>query len=461
MKWKIDNCKVSKDLIDLYLDGRISDSDRQFVEKHLLECENCSSYVQFHSELKSLFQSEEMKPSSNPYLYSNLMNRVDGISSKPQLSGLKMAFTGSIVAILALAVTYPLFNQDEKSDPVKHSSGLVGASPQTHYLLSDLTESDILFFWKEDALPIDQNRNEYVVLDRKQNNQPSLVFTGNSCKDCGDLNVIKSVSGKMNLTRETISGIDKIVSEYSEKIRSSLLIDRSGQLLINADVFEINAKLASAFKKAVTPENFNDFRNQVFASFGKNTSKVYSSFSIDLPHKSDKVSISEMNQTQYSLISVDPFTTRSLRQSFPKLGRIIAPDFEAQSVVSYKIVSKNEVLYASHVKTKEESLVKTPLHPEEKPMSILEANRLMTAMKSGMSPDEIIAYKAEFEKYLEDYSKLSQEVRTQYSGKENEEGFKVYIPQSERINVVGFGNEPQKSSRKQRKSSATISIDHP
>jgi len=461
MKWKIDNCKISKNLLDLYLDGRISDNDRQIVEKHVPDCETCSNYVQFHSELKSLFQSEEMKPSSNPYLYSNIMDQVDGISSKPQLSGFKIAFAGSLVAVLALVISYPLFVSDEIPNPVKHSSGLVGASPQTHYLLSDLSETDVFYFWKEAALPIDQNRNEYVLLDPNQNNQPTLVFTGNNCKDCSDLNVLKTVSAKMNLSTETISGIDKIVGDFSERIRSSLLIDRSGQFLINTDVFVLNSKFGAELKKVILPANYNEFRNQVFAAFKKSPIKVFSAFSISLPPTSDKVAISELNQMQYSLISVDPFTTRSLRQSFPKLGRIIAPDFEFQSLVSYKVVSKNEVLYAVQVKTKDESAVRNQLQPEERPMSIVEANRLMTAMKSGMSPDEIIAYKAEFEKYLEDYSKLSQEVRTQYSGKENEEGFKVYIPQSERINVVGFGNEPQKSSLKSKKSTATISIDHP
>lgn len=461
MIWKTDHSTISKELIDLYLDGRISDLNKEKVEAHIAECESCSEYVMFNQQLKNLANSEEAKPEKNPFFYSELMNKIDGVSRKPRFSGVKIAFACGLVSVLLLTIAYPLFNSAEDPKTVSYSSNLIGASPSTHYLLSDLTQSDVLYFWKENALPLDQTKNEYVLINRNQNGIPSLTFTGNNCAECSEIKSIRSILTDAHFNDETISNIESVFEKFSNEIRSGLLIDKTGRFLVNPSVFEVRSKMNSELS------NLTDLRilkSIVFSRFNHSDKTNYSAFTISLPQRSDKVSISDENKTAYLLINVDPFTVKSLRQSIPKLGRIIAPDFERQELVAYQVVAKNDMIYPLEMKSSKTELAsgkkQDAAETEENGMTIIEANRIMTALKRGLSPDEVIAYKAEFEKYLDDYSKLSKEVRNQYSGKENEERFKVYIPQSQRINIVGFGNSQQNQTPKVKKSTSTITVDH-
>lgn len=96
---KSDECDVVKDLSSLHIENMLSQGSKDFVEKHLKNCEDCNKY---YKDLNSVFLAEEKREKKNDEIEINHLKKVN-----KKMTTLKWILFGIIVTILvAMFVTY-------------------------------------------------------------------------------------------------------------------------------------------------------------------------------------------------------------------------------------------------------------------------------------------------------------------------------------------------------------------
>lgn len=89
---KSDECDVVKDLSSLHIENMLSQGSKDFVEKHLKNCEDCNKY---YKDLNSVFLAEEKREKKNDEIEINHLKKVN-----KKMTTLKWILFGIIVAIL-------------------------------------------------------------------------------------------------------------------------------------------------------------------------------------------------------------------------------------------------------------------------------------------------------------------------------------------------------------------------
>ena len=458
MTWKTDHCTIAKDFSDQYFNQTLSETDQNFVDGHLAICPDCKKWFVFTQELQKIGQSESGKLKANPFLYASMMDKLEKTKRRRHLSPLKISLAASLVVLIGSLLIFP-FNRNSDQKTTASSRALIGASASTHYLFSELTVDDILFFWKTKALPIDHTRGEFVIYQQTPQSA-SIVFTGNPCGDCTDQSLLESASVKLGMSEEKTGQVRTILTSFASSIRAGLLVDKNGQLLVSTELLGSVRSLEKELKTALTSAEFNQFKKQTFSQILTDPSQRISSFTVHLPQYSDKVVISGENKNHYALVSIDEFTIRSLRQSIPKMGRIIVPDFENYPSEQYAVVSHNVKLYESEMPNMSVAKNKATVQPQKfNGLSIIEANDFMMALKRGLTPEEEKLYQTQLAEFFTNYSKLTPEARKKIKSAQTDEEIENPVNQNGNANTVGFG--AQSSSPKKMKSKGTVSLEHP
>ena len=97
---------LSEDLLNMYLDGELSDGERDSVEAHLAVCNACQAEF---SDMQQLFVAlDELAVAAAPDLLPGVLKRVGSQPTRPQLpaSGFQALpwFTAALQAITAMAL---------------------------------------------------------------------------------------------------------------------------------------------------------------------------------------------------------------------------------------------------------------------------------------------------------------------------------------------------------------------
>lgn len=452
-----DHCERVRNFSDHYFNKTLSENEQQEVDLHLAECQDCKSWFSFLKHIQEVGKSKVGKPKDNPFLYAALVEKIDRIGNLPKLSSMKISLAASVVVLLGFLLWLPFQNHSD-STTATVSSALVGASPNTHYLLSSLNENDMLFYWKTKALPIDQSRNEYIVYQQTPNSA-TISFTGNPCTTCLEDQLFENAVHSTLLPSNLKDTVRSVITSFAEKVRSSILVNKSGQLLVNSEMLGSVRLLEKQLRSKLSPTEFSRFKKQTFALIQVDKVKQNSSFTIHLPQYSDFVVISTQNKSEYALIKTDEFTIKSLRQSIAKLGRIIAPDFDKIPQENYLVVNQHVKLYDNELPP---TLLADNLTVENKSalrtLSIIEANQFMLALKRGLTEQEEVFYRNQLAELFENYTKLSPEQRQEFAKNSTDEETEYSNPNSGNTSIVGFGT-PEKSHQVQKKKS-TVSVEH-
>ena len=99
---KNDECDVVKDLSSLHIEDMLSQSSRNFIEKHLKDCKECEKY---YKTLNSTFLNENEKEKNKDEIEINHLKKIN-----KKITTLKWILFGIIVTILMLILYFFLKN---------------------------------------------------------------------------------------------------------------------------------------------------------------------------------------------------------------------------------------------------------------------------------------------------------------------------------------------------------------
>lgn len=455
-------CKNFQDELDPYLDGELDPESAEKVASHLPDCDGCRDYVSFRKSLLTGVKEDWKKDiPSNPYLYAGLMEKIDRQPSRPQLNWGKLALAGSALVAVGVFVFFSVTTQPH-SEAVPEMASVSHSPSPAQPLITGLEPADMLAFLHQETVPVDPARTEYVKIFTGTDGRPGLLISAADEKTEA-LHLQLSGLADQLIPSELQSEVNSELGRFAGILSESILVDRKGQLLIDPSVYhlkeKIQQKLAGLLGKQV-----NGKLEQSFAMLsGKGSDLAKTSLLVSLPERTNLVKTSENDQNEYALISVDAFTVRSLRLAVPRFSRLVPNDFQTGTEPAYAVVESGKRVFTP---VQSDLAAVASVQPKkESGLTLAEANQLLFSLRNGLKPEEVLAKKAAldeaFNQYLKDTQELAKQVKLQ---REQEAGFQVYVPNSSRVKVVGFGSagrEPDSLKKKAaQKENGTTTLDH-
>ena len=197
---KSKECDVVKDLSSLHIEGMLSGGSKEFIEKHLENCNECKKY---YNDLNSTFLNENKKEKNNDEIEINHLKKVN-----KKITTLKWILFGIIVTILIFMLYFFLKNA----------------------YIDSINDLNIV-----KMLDMQKNSTNYKLVHTtiqidKKTNEKSIIEVVHYYKD-GKHKEIAShlVDGKM--IEETISFINDYTNEHINVFRSLKQIDYQGNVI--------------------------------------------------------------------------------------------------------------------------------------------------------------------------------------------------------------------------------------
>ncbi|MCA0444725.1 MAG: zf-HC2 domain-containing protein [Bacteroidetes bacterium] len=459
---KMNPCKNFQDELDPYLDGELSPESAEKVESHLPECEGCREYVSFQKSLLTGIKEDWKKDvPPNPYFYAGLMEKIDRQPAGPQLSWGKLAFAGSTLMLVGVFVFFSVSNKPQ-TEPNQVIVSAIQSASAAQPLITGLNSSDMLAFLHQEMVPVDPARTEYVRLVTGSDGRPGILVSASDEKTEA---VYLHLSGLADqfFPSEKETEINAQLQKFAGILSGGILVDRKGQLLVDPSVYQLKEKIQQKLAGLLGGKVNENLENALAVLTGKGSDLVKTSLLISFPERTDLVKVSASDENDYALISMDAFTVRSLRLAVPRFSRLVSGEFQSAPEPSYAVVESQKSVF-------------TPVQPplvsvasasskKESGLTVAEANQLLFSLRNGLKPEEVLAKKAAldeaFNKYLKDTQELAKQVKQQ---RDQDAGFKVYVPNSGGVKVVGFGasgREPDSLKKKaSKKENGTTTLDN-
>lgn len=459
---KMNPCKNFQDELDPYLDGELNPESAEKVESHLPGCEGCREYVSFQKSLLTGIKEDWKKDvPSNPYFYAGLMEKIDRQPAGPQLSWGKLAFAGSALMIVGVFVFFSVSNKPQ-TEPTQEIVSSAQPASSAQPLITGLKSSDMLAFLYQEMVPVDPARTEYVRLVTGDDGRPGLLV---SASDEKTETIYLQLSGMADqfFPSEREAEINSQLQKFAGILSGGILVDRKGQLLVDPSVYQLKEKIQQKLAGLLGGKVNENLENALAVLTGKESGLVKTSLMISFPERTDLVKVSSSDENEYALISVDAFTVRSLRQAVPRFSRLVPGEFQAGAEPSYAVVETQKRLFTPSQPGVVSVASNSP--KKETGLTLVEANQLLFSLRNGLKPEEVLAKKAAldeaFNQYLKDTQELAKQVKLQ---REQSAGFKVYVPNSGGVKVVGFGSsnrEPDSLKKKaSKKENGTTTLDN-
>jgi len=106
----INHDKVQRKLI-FYLEGSLSDVERQQIAGHLEQCADCRNY---YEELQSILclLDENMQQEPGPYFYAGIRNRINARGNQRNVAWPRVLRPAMVVLLLALGIRFGIWVGD-------------------------------------------------------------------------------------------------------------------------------------------------------------------------------------------------------------------------------------------------------------------------------------------------------------------------------------------------------------
>jgi hypothetical protein len=100
-----------------------------------------------------------------------------------------------------------------------------------------ITNDDIFNFAFHNRLPLNNERNKFLVLGSEQNGRGYFTFTGNLTDDSQNYN---EFTGKLELNKDQKAKVDSILDSYRDQLEEQVLVNDKNTMAINSKLWNLN-----------------------------------------------------------------------------------------------------------------------------------------------------------------------------------------------------------------------------
>lgn len=231
------------ELLSAYLDDELSQSEKAEVEKLLATSLEMKKRLDDLKKVKQLSYGVKRIPES-PFFETRLIAAIEG--QKNETSGIKRWMpAAALVAVTIIIMVVLKFNPgliDRMWEDQKVAiAGFYKENLQPVLLAANLTNEDIFNFAFNNELPLDNTRQQYLLLGYDDSGKEFFEIRNSNQK-------IKRESynefiSAMNLNAEQKQTVDSIIGSYSKALEGQLLVNDQNTIAINPNLWN--------FRKAI------------------------------------------------------------------------------------------------------------------------------------------------------------------------------------------------------------------
>lgn len=231
------NCLFDESLLTAFLDNQATETEKELVNQHLPTCPDCSAFVDTHLQLKAAVRqtAETSKPEANPYLYGEIVNKLQKKSvSKLQQRKLQIAFATVVFLLIGFGSIYSIMVSSSTTDQKLASNRVPSTShANVQHLLDPMTGSDMLIYLVKNSVPLTVQRTSYLTIHQPMGQSAELVFSslGGPMVDW-----LQILSNAQILPDDQLKEVDHVVKLYANWVRDGIRFNTHGDVLINPEL---------------------------------------------------------------------------------------------------------------------------------------------------------------------------------------------------------------------------------
>jgi hypothetical protein len=305
--------KELEQIISLYLDGELDDSERKSLEEYLNSHPVVKREIEIlQSAQKALSSKEKLR--KDDWFWLKLSNKLEQKESQSNgfIHGMRSVFALSgltSMIILIVGIMYfketSLFHRfflEKKSfvEDVYHNNIMSG---NILPLFSNLTKDDVLNFALFGNIAIDSANNTSLNVKSTEDKGSQIQIVKNVELPASPI-TIKDFAQEIGINSNQQEIVDSILGSYQEKLQASVLVSENDEVAIHTELVDLNRAMVSTIASCLEPvqrtrfQKFLDVRNAPYAVVTINSPRLESHV---IWNKMTKVS----NSHNYVIISPD------------------------------------------------------------------------------------------------------------------------------------------------------------
>ncbi|HSW56566.1 MAG TPA: hypothetical protein VLH59_15900 [Ignavibacteriaceae bacterium] len=227
------------ELLSAYLDDELSQSEKAEVEKLLATSLELQKKLEDLKKVKQLGNRVKRIPES-PFFETRLMAAIEGQKNEP--SRIKRWMPAAALAIVTIVIMVVLkFNPgilDKMWEDQKVAiAGFYKENLQPVLLAANLTNEDVFNFAFNNELPLDNTRQQYLLLGYDDSGKEFFEIRSSDQK-------VKRESynefiSAMNLDAKQKETVDSIIGSYSKALESQVLVNEKNTIAINPNLWNL------------------------------------------------------------------------------------------------------------------------------------------------------------------------------------------------------------------------------
>lgn len=251
------------ELLSAYLDGELSQSERNEAEKLLQSSLEMQKKLEDLKKVKQLTSKVERIPES-PFFETRLMSEIEGEKKdsgklRKWIPAAALAFV-TIIVMTILRINPNLVNQlwDQQKEAI---AGFYKDNLQPVLLAANLTNEDIFNFAFNNELPLDESRKQYLLLGYDDSGKE--FFEIRNADQKLDRNSYKEFVSAMNLNEQQKQTVDSIIGSYGKALETQVLVNDKNTIAINPNLWNYRKAIFADLLVAAEKLNIEKFNRIV------------------------------------------------------------------------------------------------------------------------------------------------------------------------------------------------------
>ncbi len=243
------------ELLSAYLDGELSQAEKNKVDELLKSSLELRKKLEDLRKVKQLTQNIEQIPES-PFFETRVMAAIEGQKTEPGKikRWIPVASLGLVTILIMLVLKFnPNFINQIWDSQKEAITGFYKENLQPVLLAANLTNEDIFNFAFNNELPLDNSRQQYLLLGYDDSGKE--FFEIRHADRNLDRNSYKEFVSAMNLNEKQKETVDSIIGSYGKALEAQVLINDKNTIAINPNLW--NYRKAIFADLLVAAENLN------------------------------------------------------------------------------------------------------------------------------------------------------------------------------------------------------------
>ncbi|NWG28175.1 MAG: hypothetical protein HXY48_06530 [Ignavibacteriaceae bacterium] len=227
------------ELLSAYIDDELTQQEKAEVEKLLAESLEMRKKLEDLKRIKQLGNHVNRLPDS-PFFETRLMAAIEG--QKSESSGIKKWMPAAALAIVTIIIMIVLKTNPGMLDKIWEDqktaiAGFYKENLQPVLLAANLTNEDIFNFAFNNELPLDNTRQQYLLLGYDDSGKEFFEIRSSDQKIKRDS--YNEFISAMDLDASQKQTVDSIISSYSKTLESQVLVNENNTIAINPNLWNL------------------------------------------------------------------------------------------------------------------------------------------------------------------------------------------------------------------------------